>query len=418
MRLNDFLRYCGWATVLAAAAEVFIHICITPLLADDMYYGVFAPSKGGLRHAVAGVWWHTNARSGDLTNYIWIYMLPRIVTAALCAGMMILLFLSLACLGGASPRRRPALWCVSVAAASLLLPWWDAFPLIVVHLNYVWAIALAGLSLWLVTSREMKSNLWILFAPVALISGFGHEITGMPLCSGIVAWLSWGRHGKLSRAKWIVIAALIVGSFISVSSPGCYSRLNNPLPSVTTDRSIIEIVVISGFMGLAVMADALVMLLFRRRLLVRLCRTLWLPLAVVSVSSMAFIIVSHTMGRTGWATQFFGFAALLYRLSASAASLGKWRWSASLPALILAAQWLFACYWQVKVDREAAANLELFFANPGQEISGHFTRCEDIPVVLMRKVEPDQLAYPWPRQVVEMTYGAPPKIPAYALIEE
>lgn len=386
-RIAEALPRCA---VALAALALFIHLLRMPLVGDDLHYSSPDPAfaDASLLTFMSGVWHHCNARFGDLTNHLWLCMMPRPATALLCALMLVLMFVALRGLCGFT-RREGAAWGICVAAAFTVCPWWDEFNLFVVQFNYTWAIALAALSMWLIFSRQMRGPLWLCYLPVAFISGFGHEIIGLPMLAGMSAWLIFSRPGPLTIYKKWVIAALFAGCLFSMSSPASYARLMNPADSYLEHVPVWRLILSGGYMAPAVAADAAALLLWRRRDFKRLCCSSWLPLAVVTLTSLVFVVAGNVEGRAGWAVQFFGVAAfgrqwaLLHRHS-SATRTGIIL-SGTLSALVCA-QWCGAIWWQWKVDDDTARCISVFKAAPQQPVSAEIHTDADIPLWLGGKV--------------------------------
>ena len=416
MTLKKFTGYVALLPIIVAALAVFLHVLHQPLTCDDAYYaeGLYPPYT--LRRAVAGVWHFCNARFGDLTNYIWLYALPRWVTATLCAGMILLMFYAFRRLCGIG-RGQTAFWSLCIAVIFTVCPWWDSFSLIVIQLNYTWAIALAATTLWLLFRKEMRSPWWLMYAPVACISGFGHEIVGIPMLLGVIAWCLWTiKATPVTPVKKAVIAAVALGAVISVSSPYSYHRMSSPLPTPHMEDPLWAIILPTSFIGLLLIADIIWFAISDRDKLRSLCRSLWLPLTVMAVASMVFVVVSNTRGRTGWVTQFFGVAALAVQLLKYPPRLRipeKVRLLGGLMlSLLFAAQWGAVIYWQRIIDLEITRCLNEYRANPTEPVSGpiHYTH-SDLPPYLMYKVDPNPLHTPWGKEVTERIYGRPILIP-------
>lgn len=380
-----------WLAVIIAAAALLIHLLRTPLTGDDLFYATLPISRpeDGLLNFMSAIWHNCNARFGDLTNHLWLCLLPRPATALLCALLFAAMFVALHGLSGLSSRN-PGAWSICLAAIFTVCPWWDEFHLFVVQFNYTWAIALSATSLWLICSRKMNKARWLYFLPIAFISGFGHEIVGLPMAAGITAWLIFSRHDQVSVYKKWIIGSLLAGCLVSMSSPASYARLMAPSNDYLEHIPAWRLILTSGYMALILAADILYLLLFRRQFLSALCRTTWLPLAVITLASLAFVIAGNVPGRSGWAVQFFGVAAIARQWAESAASrqrhLSTGMLITCLLTALMCAQWSGVIYWQWKIDDETARCVRRYHACPSAPIEIECLDDGDIPIWLMGKV--------------------------------
>jgi len=394
-RINELLP---WIAIIMGAIALLINDIEMPLVGDDFRYAIYDPSRQDLIHAMGGIYLHCNARFGDLTNYIWLTISPRIITSAICAGMFILMYMVLFRLSGLRASR-PLSRSLLTLLSCVVLPLSDCLYLFVVQFNYLWAMAISGMTLWLIISRDMHSQWWIMFAPVAAIAGFTHEIVGIPLLLGTLAWLRYVNRRHLTLPKKLVLAALFIGCLISISSPGSYNRLHS---STSAEYPEIGIIVLntfkSGYIALILIADTLLLLAFRRATLRSLCHSSWLPLAIISVTSLTFAAVAGIYGRSGWATQFFGLAALArqYSMTCKPLNIHQAYSTAAVTALSLALtfMWGAVIYWQDIVNREMQECVDAYEAAPGSTITIQYHDKASIPWYV-RPVISIPLEEPW-----------------------
>lgn len=387
-----------WMAIIMGAVALLINDMEMPLVGDDFRYAIYYPSRQDLIHTMGGIYLHCNARFGDLTNYIWLTISPRILTSAICAGMFILMYMALFRLSGLHASR-PLSRSLLILLSCVVLPLGDCLYLFVVQFNYLWAMAISGMTLWLIISRDMHSHWWIMFAPVAAIAGFTHEIVGIPLLLGTLAWLRYVNRRQLTLPKKLVLAALFTGCLISISSPGSYTRLHsNTSAGYPEIDTIILNAVKSGYIAVILIADTLLILALRRATLRSLCRSSWLPLAIISVTSLTFAAIAGVHGRSGWATQFFGLAALArqYTMTCKLQSIPQ-AWSTAavtMLSLALTFMWGAVIYWQDIVNREMQECVDAYESAPGSVITIQYHDKASIPWYV-RPVISIPLEEPW-----------------------
>ena len=391
---NSMVRHIDalpWLAVIIAAIALFTHLLRMPLTGDDLFYASLPMSRpeDGLPDFMSAIWHNCNARFGDLTNHLWLCTIPWWATALLCAMLLAGMFIALHGLSGLSSRT-PGAWSICMAAIFTVCPWWDEFNLFVVQFNYTWAIALSATSLWLIFSHKMNKAIWLSYLPVAFISGFGHEIVGLPMAAGIIAWMACLRHSHMSVYKKCIIGALLAGCLVSMSSPASYDRLMAPSNDYLERIPAWELILTSGYMALILAADILYLFFCRRHILYGLCRSAWLPLAVISLASLAFVIAGNVPGRSGWAVQFFGTAALARQWASSQASHHRPGYTDTIITCLLSAlmcaQWSAVIYWQWKIDDQTALCVSRYHACPSAPVSIQCLEDHDIPTWLMGKV--------------------------------
>lgn len=390
MNLTRLTRALPWLALAVMALALLLHILQMPLVGDDFIYGVYYPAQKGILKTMAGIYTGCNARLGDLLAPL-LLAAPRWLPAFCCAAMLCLLFCMLKALGGVSSSRPGLLACL-FALATLVFPFWNGFYLFVVQTGYVWSTALAALSLFIITGRQMRSSWWLLYLPVALASGFGHELAGPPLALALIIWLIWVRKAPLSLPKKLAIVCVCLGALFSISSPGSWSRVFSGTSTAAAGDSPLLTLVSGGFLGILLIIDLILLRIYSPQGLKSLCRTVWLPLVVVSLASLPVMAVSGVAGRTGMAVQFFALAALcrqyvyaVRREPSPALECGL----AWLVSALLCLQYIGIIYWQRAVDEEACRQIETYRQNPEKGMPA--ANRTSLPVYLTGKVPPSFL---------------------------
>lgn len=282
----------------------------TPLLGDDLLYArramdVSSSSLPLLRHSWS-VWLHTNARTGDMLNYLWLYTLPRPLTLLLlCAGVYATLW-GILRLGRIS-WRTPLCGALTLLASLWLLPWGD-MGLYVCHFNYVWGTALMLPILVCLLYRPLHSRWWIALTPVVAIATATHEALGMPLAAGMALYW-WCRRttlrGQLHGARLWWVVAIGVGALFSISSPASYRRAaaGNP-PDLQLWSMLIQVI------PLVCLLIVRIIWLWARGGLRTLMHSSWVIVATAAICSSAYTLVGGIAGRGGWYAEVFAIIAL------------------------------------------------------------------------------------------------------------
>lgn len=399
--------------VLLCVAAIFCSDLSHPLIGDDYmyacYYGPnFTPLQGFYSQ-----WHNCNARFFDITVFIWLYYSPRLLFAIISAGFTLLLFVGFSRLAGVS-QRRPLLWALSLAALFTVCPWGNSIDLFVVQTNYIWSLSVSALVLWLIFSREMRKARWLWLMPAAFIAGCGHEILGIPILIGVIARLTFYRRSSpLPPVKKWIITALFAGCLFSISSPASYTRISTGI-GVEPDSPLWLTVLSSAYMGVILITDIILLLLFRRNRLRELCQSVWLPLACISIASLAFVMVGNVPGRSGWAVQFFGLAALLRQYVDSRHSfrpsiLTRPAWFAVIAFFSL--QWAGVIYWQQRVNAQIADICAKYADSADGVVEGDYISESDLPLPLMGKVNTqDFTPSGWNAEVMLKCFGKPVSI--------
>lgn len=384
-----------YSVLLFAAAWCLWGLC-TPLMGDDLITAFRSHDLGRGPLAVPryawGVWNHCNARTGDMMAPLWLYMLPRVVSAlllgiAVCTAIWGVMRLGLA------GRRAPLTVSLALLSVYVVLPWWD-MDFYVCHFNYVWGTALSSLSLLPLLERRLRP-LWLWAAPLVVVAVATHEALGLPLGCGLVAWLWLGRRpGGLSAVDRWWVAAMLVGAVLCLTSPASYRRLGH---GSAGDLAMTEMLVQTVPLSVALVARAAWLALRGR--LVALVRTRWTLFAVASVVSAGLALVSGVEGRAGWYAQIFALVALIFDFSGREAAGRLPECLRRLP--LLAGLLCCACaLWQgfrlVEVCEARRLVLSLYRESPGSE---------------PYRAAVGELEEPWIDTCMPLSVGSPVKSP-------
>lgn len=409
--LNYLCRCLPLVLIMMSALAITIHCWEIPLLGDDFLYGDYWPRTRAFHQIGAGVWTGLNARFGDLSNYIWLHLLPRPITAILCGGMLLLAYLFLFKLSGVSFGNYFKSLII-ILITIMCWPFEESFAYLVVQLNYTWAIAMAASSLWLILYGKLKSPMWYLATPWVFASGFGHEAIGMPMMLGLIAWiyLRMPKEPIPTLKKWL-IGVLFAGCIFSVSSPGLYHHFLYGLDGQTSTLSWINVLK-NGSLGWLLVGFILYKLIYRRKELKQLLHTPWIAFAVLSICSIPFFIMGDADGRAGWGVQFFALVALI-RMCPE----GKIKLSATsrlvlslLLGTLMFAQLSAVIYWQRILDAETSAALALYKASPSAAVECRYHSRDEVPWYVLERFPVMGLELEWNCEVLGRCYGVRPSL--------
>lgn len=301
-----------WSGIILFSLIIYLWALTVPAFGDDLLYmyryndfSMEGPWIAPLRNAWA-IWLNTNARTGDMANFLWLNILPRQVTALLISAAVCATFYGMLQL--INNRKKNTF--ISACATLILMagmPWWD-MDYYVCHFCYVWGTAGIGLVLTILLCHKPKSKLWLMALPIVFAIGATHEALGFPLGVGLTIYLWVNRHTiqHTTVQKWW-IAALMAAALFCISSPASYQRLGNTGAEEHHDTALLLTSILlpaALFMRIA--------LLCSRKQLLPLTHTRWLLFAVTAFISTGFAIIGGIEGRASWYADFFSLLALGY----------------------------------------------------------------------------------------------------------
>ena len=298
-----FAALCG----IVAALWVYHR----PLIGDDLFYASDLEARGGgilaLPHLMAGIWTGCNGRLGDITNTVWLSILPRAVTALFAFAFTVLLPWAAVKLSGLRLSQAMPV-ALLTAAIVFLMPWWDMSHLVCL-INYPWGAAIVLVCLIPLTdNRRPHNRLWYLALPVAAAAAAWHEATGVPLvvallCRCMVRGV-WKEYTTVQ--KWWCVA-MIAGGLFTVSSPAIWQRA---AAGGEPDGSVVYLLATSANLSVILLSAIIAMAFINRDLLRRLIHDSFLLFAVASIVSTCIVIAGGVEGRSGFYSQIFAAIAL------------------------------------------------------------------------------------------------------------
>jgi len=95
-----------------------------------------------------------------------------------------------------------------------------------VQINYAWMGLMAMLWIYLFFNKEDRSNRQLLLLAIfSLLAGSGNESFSVPICVAIAVY-SLSHKLRMSRTRWVLAVAFIIGAVITVIAPGNFRRLD------------------------------------------------------------------------------------------------------------------------------------------------------------------------------------------------
>lgn len=323
-----FVCYCGIISAL--------YVYQRPLIGDDLFFVSDLNVRGGglraLPHLMAGIYMGCNGRWGDITNTVWLTLLPRMVTAIFAFIFTVLLpWASLKLCGLKVKQTVPVLAMAMIMV--FLLPWHDMGHL-VCWINYPWGAAIVLTCLIPLTRRNgMKSKWWILGLPFAGMGAAWHEASGVPLVAGLLTWCCLNHKWKQFSAikKWWFIA-MIAGGLFTITSPAIWNRLAS---KGTPEGSMLYLLFSSANLSFIVFISLIVLFFADRRLCTKLSRDRFMVFAIASIVSGCIVMVGGVGGRAGFFAQIYGAIALMRIIVIGGWNVNKAKLLYSILALIL-----------------------------------------------------------------------------------
>ena len=305
-----FVCYCG---VISA-----LYVYQRPLIGDDLFYVSDLNVRGGglkaLPHLMAGVFMGCNGRWGDLTNTIWLTLLPRMITAIFAFIFAVLLPWASMKLSGLKLRQIVPVSGMAVIMA-FLLPWHDIGH-IVCWINYPWGAAIVLACLVPLTGNcKLRNKWWILGIPFAGMGAAWHEASGVPLVIGLTVWCCLTHKWKqFSTIKKWWFTAMIAGGLFTISSPAIWNRLAT---KGSSEGSMLYLLFSTANLSFIVSVSLIALLIANRLLLKRLLRDRFVVFATASIVSGCIVMAGGVAGRAGFFAQIYGAIALMRIISVS-----------------------------------------------------------------------------------------------------
>lgn len=229
--------------VAAAVAVSFLLLALwTPLMQDDLVFMAQSADFGGAAPGEApGFSWsawaghcrlmyaENNGRLANILAPLGAWLLPqwgRALLTGLCAAWILWIAARMASGRGGDWRAMLAMWALSLVA----WPWRDRLMFWDYALNYLFASALLLPFLSLYCKRHPSGWQVAAGAACGFFGAWMHD--GSALCMvAAVGALAILRRVRLSKARWVMAAALLLGTVVVLSSPGEWQRASGEVGS-------------------------------------------------------------------------------------------------------------------------------------------------------------------------------------------
>lgn len=230
-----------------------VMFAIVPFGADDLWYLENSTGEFGSWERFITTFQncldHTNWDTGRFANLIsapFLSVIPQWISGIVSGFAVWVIFMA----GPAITRCGWVSICSAawVAAFTFAFPWLNYLFLLVYVSNYVWALALGLVFLYIFFRKpELHGFKLVLACILAYFVGWWHEGQSVPLFMGLVVYLiCWGRRPE--RKEILLLAFLGLGILTLVSMPAIWSRtLENRHVILTGSwRNVVYTIVMSG----------------------------------------------------------------------------------------------------------------------------------------------------------------------------
>lgn len=353
------------ATCLYAAASALlvagycIMFMLYPRFNDDLWYLSNSTGAPGsweyFRTTLMNCVDHWNWDTGRLCNVVsapFLSLLPKWVYAVVTA-----VWLWAICMIGPKLARvsyssaGAAAWICCVA---FVFPWLDYMFGIVYSINYVWALGIVMLALWLL-EKTGRVPMWAL-ALLFFVAGWWHEGMSVPLLAGLMTYgiLRKGRPSVRYRAACIALAA---GIAVVVLLPAFWHQVGereNNLFKSTLWETLANLVAFNCmyyvYVVLLIVASALRRT--RTRLLANKREGMALTLAILALGTVSTLIYLRYFNgpRTGAFSQMICALGIIYLLKDF--TQGQWRRLGRAMIFVAFAAAYINIVWAICVQRK------------------------------------------------------------------
>lgn len=420
--MKKFLQYPAVALLLAiivigsALLDYFV-----PPMGDDLLFlhqlggdDYTRPDRGTVSFILAHIF-GCNGRLFDYMGPVIINLLPRAIASAIMGLMSGVFFL---CVLYACRLPRPGHQTLSLCTVFLTLlamPWWDSMWLRVCQFNYLWCTSFCMLLIGLFF-RDAGTNKRLLpLFILGVFAGASHEQTGVALSGAFFLWvISTGHYRHLSTPRKTMLAGLLAGTLMAITSPGIWKRAaqeNYSPPFLNLAISTIPLL-----LPLLVIIAACLISYKGRNFILSLYAGEWGVMVNAAVLSLPIIAFSGIPGRTG----FFPETALIAAMTIMVLnSQKKWAMNARLRAFTCALIIALVCVHfsvsvrsQAKLMREWEDVRDAFIESPDGLVFCDFTNRYDVsPFTLYRVKGVADADDWWLLHAMHEAYGDTAKVP-------
>jgi len=204
-----------------------------PAMGDDLRFWYFLGLDDYVvpdRKALSFVLGHIegcNGRIFDFMGPVLINLLPRYMASVVMGFMAGLFFYSILRVTDIPKHGHTAFSAVLLAVAIVSMPWWDSMFMRVCQFNYLWGSTFCLLFIDRfyrnTVIKESKTKLALFFL-LGFCAGGTHEQTGVAMSLMFVLWRLFRFIQFDSSRRKILVAGLLSGTIVSLSSPALWHR--------------------------------------------------------------------------------------------------------------------------------------------------------------------------------------------------
>lgn len=350
--------------IIATAIGVWLWLCASEPTYDDLVYmhechghdmwSCGGPAITDIAQIPASIRVHFGLFNSRLANAVayFVLLLPRQVSAAICALMAAAMLAALIRLAAASGRRT---WIAPLTVFLIwaALPWSDCMTSVDYLINYVWASAMA---LWMLVfadkiehpGRAATAGIFI----AGILTGWMHE----GIIAGAIAYAAVRAMQTRSRAWLYTLIALSIGMMINVC--GATLLRVGRLKYYFTMAEVCRAAIPQCFT--LVVALPLALLAARKVGLRKAAEEFIAPLAMV-VAGIAVCMAVRQLTRTAWTIQLGSIILFVRSLVLLSRPESDRRWLAvHAGALVVYTAWLTSLIsWQERFSDEERALISM-----------------------------------------------------------
>lgn len=253
-----------------------------------------------------------------------------------------------------------------VSAMMLLPPWYEGAMLDCIFSNYVMSVTFTVVWLCLFfrrgDSRRGGTGVDLLLFVFSVLAGGAHEMGSVVMLPGLLLAIIIMR--KISRRQWWLIAGLITGAALLISSPAFWTRVGIDLH--TFDRSMLATMVVAGNVALLypIVALTVGIVMYRRRRLHYFSRVQWgiiiVAFSQTVITTVMYVTVGYVFLRMWWWANVLAIAGYAVMLTGLRPRRMLMRISLAVTAVVVLVPLIISIPYQVNIYKEYYELIERF----------------------------------------------------------
>lgn len=245
-----------------------------------------------------------------------------------------------------------------VSAMMLLPPWYEGAIMDCIFANYQMSVTftVVWLCLFFRCARSRFGGIWvdILLFIFSVWAGGAHEMGSVVMLPGLLLAIIIMR--KISRRQWWLIAGLITGAALLISSPAFWARVGIDLH--TFERSMLSTMAVAGNVALLYPIIVLIVgiAMYRRRRLNQFSRVQW-GLIIVAfsqtvITTVMYVTVGYVFLRMWWWADVLAIVGYAVMLTALRPRRILMRICLAVTAVIVLVPLIISIPYQVNIYKE------------------------------------------------------------------